>query len=138
MPPRRRRTGDAARASKRWSQSSWRHRSCRCRSRTPARQPPAPPSAAMQARRPAYSLRALLHVLDDDAVHHVGDVIEAIDDFLEMVINLIADEEVEPAATGSTGAEQLVQAFVVHLVSFAFQCRNLRGEVADVAGFGAD
>src|SRR5207248_5312317 len=97
----------------------------------PARPRSAPPAAAMQARRPSCSLRALLHVLDDDAVHHVGDVVEAIDDLLEMVVDFVTDEEVEPASTGDAGAEQSVQALVMHLVGLAFQRRDLRGEVAD-------
>ena len=34
-----------------------------------------------------------LHVLDDDAVHHVGDVVEAVDHLLQMIVDLVADEE---------------------------------------------
>ncbi len=34
-----------------------------------------------------------LHVLDDDAVHDVGNVIEAVHDFFQMVVDLVADEE---------------------------------------------
>src|SRR5450755_2586484 len=34
-----------------------------------------------------------LHVFDDDAVHDVGNVIEAVHDFFQVVVDLVADEE---------------------------------------------
>src|SRR5271169_3855255 len=36
---------------------------------------------------------ARLNVLDDDAVHHVGDVVEAIDHLLEVIVNFVANEK---------------------------------------------
>ena len=71
--------------------------------------------------------RLQLHVLDDDAVHHVGDVVEAVDDLLEVVVDLVADEEGEPVPP-AVGPEELVQALVVHLVGLALQRRNLLGD----------
>ncbi len=41
-------------------------------------------------RRPASKR---LHVLNYDAVHDIGHVIEAVDDFFEVIVNLVADEE---------------------------------------------
>ena len=35
----------------------------------------------------------LLHVLDNDAVHHIGDVVETVDNLLQMVVNLVAHEK---------------------------------------------
>src|SRR5438270_4958149 len=35
------------------------------------------------------------HMLNDDAVHDVGDVVEPVDDLFEVVVDLVADEEAE-------------------------------------------
>src|SRR5665213_1168553 len=38
-------------------------------------------------------------VFDDDAVQHIGDVIEAIDNFLQMIIDFVADEKCQATST---------------------------------------
>src|SRR6188474_191084 len=79
-----------------------------------------------------------LYVLDDDAMHHVGDVIKSVDHLLKVVVNLVADEKRQPVTACCIRAVKIVQALVVHLVGLTFQRRNLRREFADVAGFRAD
>src|SRR6185436_7913786 len=70
-----------------------------------------------------------LGVLDDDAVHHVGDVVEAVDHLFQMAVDLVADEEREPVAALGIDQIKLVQPQVVHLVGAAFERRNLRREL---------
>src|SRR5262245_61544418 len=61
-------------------------------------------------------------VLDDDAVHHVGDVVEPVDHLFQVVVDLIADEEAERvAAGGGVTPVEVLQAVVVHLVGLALQ-----------------
>ena len=42
------------------------------------------------SRKPVPTFRDhALHVLDDDAVHDIGDVVEAIDNLFEMIVDLV-------------------------------------------------
>src|ERR1043166_411294 len=79
-----------------------------------------------------------LDVLDDDAVHHVRDVVEAVDDLLQMIVNLVADDEGEPARVGGRLAVELVQAGIVHLVGLALQAGDLARDIADASCLVAD
>src|SRR5918993_5081336 len=56
-----------------------------------------------------------LHVLDDDAVHHIGDVVEAVDHLLQMVVDLVADEERQAVSARRVGEIELAHALIVHL-----------------------
>jgi len=39
-------------------------------------------------------------VLDDDAARHVRNIIDAVDDFLKMMVNLVADTEGDSVPAG--------------------------------------
>src|SRR5256885_8649424 len=65
----------------------------------------------------AIAIRPASGVLDDDAVHHVGNVVETVNDLFEVVIHFVANEKGQRvAAAGAVGPVQLVEAAVVHLV----------------------
>src|ERR1051325_7218076 len=75
-----------------------------------------------------------LYLLDDDAVDFVGDVIEAIGDLFEMVVDFGADDVIHGVGVAVL-EEQLLQADVVQVVDAAFQLAELlgdRGEHRDV------
>ena len=76
-------------------------------------------------------------MLDHDAMHHIGDVVESVDDLFQVVVNFIADEESQTAAVDIRLVE-LTQADIMQFVCAAFDRRNLRGQVADTARLGAD
>src|SRR5437868_8214349 len=68
-----------------------------------------------------------LYLLDDDAVDLVGDVIEAIGDLFQMVVDFGADDVVHRVG-GAMLEEQLLQADVVQVVDAAFQLAKLLGD----------
>ena len=47
----------------------------------------------MKERHPSSPLPQPLNVFDDDAVHDVGDVVKPVDNFFQVIIDLVADEE---------------------------------------------
>src|SRR5436305_2265179 len=68
-----------------------------------------------------------LYLLDDDAVDFVGDVIEAIGDLFEMVVDFSADDVVHGVGVAVL-EEQFLQADVVQIVDAAFQLAELLGD----------
>ena len=63
-------------------------------------------------------------MLDDDAVHDVGHVVETVDDLLQMVVDLVADEEGERDPPCALGAVEFAQADVVQVVGVALELRR--------------
>ena len=73
-------------------------------------------------------------VLDDDAVHLVGDVVEAVDHLFQMIVDLGADDEGHrrrclPVAPGTAPCMPLI----VQLVGAAFDARDLLGRCVLIA-----
>ena len=73
-------------------------------------------------------------MVDDDAVDLVRHVIEPVDHFLQMIVHLVADEEVH--RVGAAGLLELLLAGVVLLVGAPFERRDLLGQRADTTRFG--
>ena len=76
-------------------------------------------------------------MFDDNAVHDIGYVVEAVDDFFEMIVDLIADEKRHRIRFGFRQIE-LPKADIVQFVGAAFERGNLRGQVTDVHRLGTD
>src|SRR3954454_22478 len=76
------------------------------------------PNATSTARSPA------LNLLDDDAVDLVRDVVEAVGDLLEMVVDLCADDEIHRVAVAML-EEQFLQPDIMEIVDAAFQLAQL-------------
>ena len=58
------------------------------------------PISSGKANVPASIVCALKdsNVLDNDAMHHVGDVVEAVNDLLQMVVDFVSDKECQSTA----------------------------------------
>src|SRR5262249_43764128 len=80
------------------------------------------PSAVSIVAVPAGS-----HVVDHDALQLVGDVVEPIDDFLEVVVDFVAGNE-RHRVGGPLGLEQLLQAEIGQIVRAPFDLRDLLGQ----------
>ena len=68
-----------------------------------------------------------LNVLDDNAVHDIGNVVEPIDDLFQMIVDLVADVELEPASS-DIGLIPGLQAELVQVVSLSCEFRDLFGQ----------
>src|SRR6185312_14656506 len=78
-------------------------------------------SAASMRFQPRFS-----DVLDDDAVHDVGHVVEPVNDLLEMVVDFVADEKRHRAAF-DVGLVEGLEAAVMQVIRLAFDPGNLFG-----------
>src|SRR5581483_11433096 len=92
--------------------------------------------ASVPASMSFYAL-APSDVLDNNAVQHIGDVVETVHHFLEMIVDLVADVEGK-AAAADIGAIKFAQAFVVQFVGTAFERGDLCREIAEMHGLAAD
>src|SRR6266567_2116046 len=77
------------------------------------------------------------HVIEDDAVDLVGYVVEAVDHFFQMVVDLVADDERHRIGS-RVGAVELPQAAVVNVVGAALDLGDALGDAAEAGGLGAD
>src|SRR6266567_3525943 len=77
------------------------------------------------------------HVIEDDAVDLVGYVVEAVDHFFQMVVDLVADDERHRIGS-RVGAVELPQAAVVDVVGAALDLGDALGDAAEAGGLGAD
>src|SRR5580698_7444387 len=75
----------------------------------------------------ASTARSCLYLFDDDTVDLVGNVVEAVGDFLQMVVDLGADDEIHRVGVAVL-EEQLLEADVVEIVDPAFQLGHFLGD----------
>src|SRR5712691_4040582 len=78
-----------------------------------------------------------LDVLDHDAADLVAGVVEAVDDLLEMIVDLHSDEERHRVGR-LVGPIQLLQPDIVQLVGAPLDLRYLLADLADAPGIGID
>src|SRR5581483_786875 len=80
-------------------------------------------------------------LIDDDRADLVGDVLEAVHDFFQMIVNFRADDETKGIAGSvrlAVGHEQRLQPAVVHLVGLLLDGDDARGQSIELAGIAAD
>src|ERR1700674_4711450 len=77
------------------------------------------------------------HVIEDDAGDLVGHVVEAVDHFFQMVVDLVADDERHRVGS-CVGAVELTQPVVVDVVGAALDLGDALGDAAEAGGLGAD
>src|SRR4051794_22755324 len=124
MPPRTPRIADATRASIRSWQSNWRRRAVRSGNRTAARRRSNRPIWEDPAWHPPCG--PALYLFDHNAVDLVCHIIEAIGDFLEMIIDLGADDEIHGVGV-PVFKEQLLQPDVMEVVNATLQLGEFFG-----------
>src|SRR6476620_2158801 len=73
------------------------------------------------APRPSY-------VIENDALQLVGNVVEAIHDLFQVIVDLVAGDVVHRLGFGA-GIE-ILQPPLMHLVGLSFEMRNLLGDLA--------
>src|SRR4051794_21854611 len=91
----------------------------------PLRKSKASAVAMSPIRTGRFSARSIvsvrLQMVDDERVDLVGDILQAIDDFLEMIVDLGADAEVHPArGIRPVGEVKRLAPVVVQLVGTLF------------------
>src|SRR5690349_16778557 len=118
MPPTAPRIAAAAPGSRRWWRSNLRRRAARSGNRTAEQRRSVRPEREDQAWRPLRG--PALYLLDDDAVDLVGNVVEAIGDLFQVIIDLDANDEVHCIGVAVL-QEKLLQADIVQIVDPAFQ-----------------
>src|SRR5712691_2980159 len=78
-----------------------------------------------------------LDVLDDGAVDHVADVVEAVDDLLEVVVHLVAGEESHRIGAAVLLVE-LLEPAIVELVGLPLDPADFLGDLAQMRGLRGD
>src|SRR5215468_934382 len=78
-----------------------------------------------------------LYLFDHDAVDLIGDVVEAVGDFLQVIVDLDADDEVHGAAV-TVFQIKLLHADVVEVVDAAFQLAQFLRDLRQQRHVGAD
>src|SRR6185437_1874717 len=125
MPPRAPHIAAAAPGSRRWSRSNSPRRAVRSENRTAARRRSGRRESEDQAWRPRRG--PALYLLDDDAVDLVGNVVEAVGDLFQVIVDLDADNEIHRAGV-SVFQEKLLQANIVQIIDTALQLAEFLGD----------
>src|SRR6476646_11099610 len=125
MPPTAPRIAAAAHGSTRWSRSNSPRRAARSKSRTAARPQSDRPESEDQAWRPLRG--PALYLFDHDRVDLIGNVVETIGDFLEMIVDFGADDEIHGVGAAML-EEELLEANVVQIVDRALQLGQFLGD----------
>src|SRR5256884_9062527 len=77
------------------------------------------------------------HVIEDDAVDLVSHVVEAVDHFFQMAVDLVADDERHRIGRRMSAIE-VAQAAVVDVVGTALDLRDALGDPDETPGLGAN
>src|SRR5215204_845708 len=85
----------------------------------------------------ASATASMSHVFEHDAVNLVGHVVETIDNLLEMIVDLAADEERHRVGR-LIGAIEIAQADIVQVVGLTLDERDLLRQPADATGVAVD